>query len=392
MRWWIAGFRMLSMSLILAGFGGEAVFAQGEGVRIERATTFAEDDVLLDKAKAFMESKVSLDVRSARQQLRRPRAETITLRPPSTKPLTGRGIAQTARRAFLRFGWYGLDEDGLDGFSLGAAYAITDDGVFATCHHCVDPEGITEGCLVAMTETDQILPVKAILAHDRDLDAAIVRVDLSSLAGETKFVPLAFNTDVFPGDKAYCYSDPLDAYGYFSDGIVNRFYRVPPPERNRNPVAADALALLRLNVSTDWAPGSSGAAVLDECGNAIGHVSAIWSLSDDVPFEIAGEPETESEESKDPAPKDEDAAPPPEKKETDEGMEAGGAEKEMLRTDEEIIQTGPVLITLHEAIPAAAIRKLIEKMNQAAGEKSGRPAGTPIPARGGKREPSAGPR
>lgn len=392
MRWWIAGLQVLSVSLVLAGSGGETLFAQGEGVRIERATTFAEDDALLDKAKAFMESKVSLDVRSARQQLRRPRAETITLRPPSTKPLTGRGVAQAARRAFLRFGWYGFDEEGLDGFSLGAAYAITDDGVFATCHHCVDPEGITEGCLVAMTETDQILPVKAILAYDRDLDAAIVRVDLSSLGAETKIEPLAFNSDVFPGDKAYCYSDPLDAYGYFSDGIVNRFYRVPPPERKRNPVAADALVLLRLNVSTDWAPGSSGAAVLDECGNAIGHVSAIWSLSDDVPFEIAEEPEADSEEPKGSTPKREEAAPPPGEKGTAEEPDAGGAEMEMPRTDEEIIHTGPVLITLHEAIPAAAIRKLVEKMNQAVGEKSGRQAGTPIPARGGKREASAGPR
>ena len=32
---------------------------------------------------------------------------------------------------------------------------------------------------------------------------------------------------------------------------------------------------LRVNVSTDWAPGSSGSAVLDQCGNVIGHVSTI---------------------------------------------------------------------------------------------------------------------
>ena len=36
----------------------------------------------------------------------------------------------------------------------------------------------------------------------------------------------------------------------------------------------------RLNVTTDWAPGSSGAAVLDDCGNAIGHVTAIATLTD----------------------------------------------------------------------------------------------------------------
>lgn len=35
----------------------------------------------------------------------------------------------------------------------------------------------------------------------------------------------------------------------------------------------------RMEVSTDWAPGSSGAAVVDQCGNAIGHVSEISSAS-----------------------------------------------------------------------------------------------------------------
>lgn len=39
--------------------------------------------------------------------------------------------------------------------------------------------------------------------------------------------------------------------------------------------SARAFGLFQQNVSTEWAPGSSGAAVIDECGNAIGHVSEI---------------------------------------------------------------------------------------------------------------------
>jgi hypothetical protein len=38
-------------------------------------------------------------------------------------------------------------------------------------------------------------------------------------------------------------------------------------------------------VATDWAPGSSGSAVLDECGNAIGHVSTIATFSDQETIE-----------------------------------------------------------------------------------------------------------
>jgi hypothetical protein len=36
-----------------------------------------------------------------------------------------------------------------------------------------------------------------------------------------------------------------------------------------------------LDVSRDWAPGLSGAAVIDECGIAIGLVSMIPALQDD---------------------------------------------------------------------------------------------------------------
>ena len=46
--------------------------------------------------------------------------------------------------------------------------------------------------------------------------------------------------------------------------------------RARGPVATNhGQRLTRIDVSSDCAPGSSGSAVLDECGNAIGLVSEI---------------------------------------------------------------------------------------------------------------------
>ena len=98
-----------------------------------------------------------------------------------------------------------------------------------------------------------------------------------------KFNAMALNDAVRPGDAAYCLSDPLGINGYFSEGMVNRFFRRPegkgtPEER------------LRLHVSTDWAPGSSGSPVLDECGNVIGHVSTISAMSDPR-NQAAGSPE-----------------------------------------------------------------------------------------------------
>ncbi len=90
------------------------------------------------------------------------------------------------------------------------------------------------------------------------------------------------NTNVYPGDTAYCYSDPLDHRGFFSQGIVNRFYQFPGRRPFSAPASA-AYAPTRLDVATAWAPGSSGSAVLDECGNVIGHVSTIAAFGEGEP-------------------------------------------------------------------------------------------------------------
>jgi hypothetical protein len=64
---------------------------------------------------------------------------------------------------------------------------------------------------------------------------------------------------------------------------VSRFLAPRPLRDGTNSVPrnrAPREEATRLDVTTDWAPGSSGAAVLDEWGNAIGHVTAIAALGD----------------------------------------------------------------------------------------------------------------
>ena len=50
-----------------------------------------------------------------------------------------------------------------------------------------------------------------------DADACILRINAKDLK------PLALNTNIFPGDACFCFSDPMGERGYFSDGIVSRF-------------------------------------------------------------------------------------------------------------------------------------------------------------------------
>lgn len=232
---------------------------------------------------------------------------TLVLPAPRKSRLTGRELWAAARAAHVRVGWNFLctkcNNWHLD---LAGGYAITKDGAVATCQHVVKrPANFKEGSLVAADEDGRVHAVVEILAANARTDTCILRINAKDLK------PLPLQTDVMPGDRCFCFSDPLDERGYFSDGIVNRFLaRYPRRSTNAPPVT-------RLNVTTDWAPGSSGSAVLDEFGNAIGHVATITTLP---------------------------------------GNDSKAAEGEKGKRT-----TEPTLLTLHEAVSAKDVLALIQK-------------------------------
>jgi hypothetical protein len=192
----------------------------------------------------------------------------------------------------MRIGWLYLCTE-CDKWHLGLSggYAITKNTA-ATCEHVIAPlEDMKEGYLVAADDDDNLFAVTEVLASNQALDTAIVRIKTDNLS------PVPFSTDVEPGDTVYCFSDPVDRRGYFSQGMVNRFIKRPflsKKELNElgdDNVASGTRAAARkkspsmtptwLEVNTEWAPGSSGSAVLDVYGNAVGHVSEIESVLED---------------------------------------------------------------------------------------------------------------
>lgn len=231
---------------------------------------------IIDAARALFSDGDVLKIADARKQLKRTSCR-LALPEASTTRLPARDICVSARRSHLRIGWsYLCPKCGKWHVNLAGGYWLTADGAAVTCFHVVEPgRDVKEGCLVALDEAGKVLPVVEVLAAKQESDACIVRI-----AGEGP-VPLALNTNIYPGDTVYCYSDPVEHQDYFSAGIVNRFYRLPG-SRSSGSSAAAASDPTRINVSTDWAPGSSGSAILDECGNVIGHVSTITAITDEA--------------------------------------------------------------------------------------------------------------
>ncbi len=247
--------------------------AQAPGVPIERNGNRKQDSDLLNKAKVLKDAgKLKLSIDVVKEQLKQPIPGAVEFPAARKERLSAPEIAKAARQAQLQLGWYYLcprcDHWHLN---LAAAYAVANDAI-ATCHHCVEPGAdMREGYLVAVDHNNEVLPVTSVLAKSQTLDGAILRLEGSKLA------PLPMNDIVSPGESAYCFSAPLGQSGYFSEGIVNRFFWQGTPGKEGT---TGMWKTLRLNVSTDWAPGSSGAAILDQSGNAIGHVSTIHPLSE----------------------------------------------------------------------------------------------------------------
>jgi len=254
------------------------MFAQAPDVpvyRQGRRENQYEEQVRQAAKSLFAGSGTVVKLSDVNEQLQRTSCQ-LELPAPKSRQLSSRELCVLARQSHLRVGWvYLCDKCEQWHVNLAGGYALTADGAVATCFHVVQPDkGMREGCLIAADEDAKVYPVTEILAAHRYSDACIVRVDIPRVAA------LPLNTNVWPGDLAYCYSDPLDHRGYFSTGIVNRFYQFPGRRRFSAP-AGSAYAPTRLNVSTDWAPGSSGSAVLDQFGNAIGHVSTISAMADE---------------------------------------------------------------------------------------------------------------
>lgn len=207
-----------------------------------------------------------------KQWLAAPLKATLDLPKPNTAPLKPAEILARSRKAMVRLGWHYLCKN-CDNWhtSLAAGYSIAP-GYVATCDHVIQvPETMREGVFVCATADGKLIPILGVVGHHARLDAAILKVD------STELVPLPLQPDAAPGDAAFLYSDPINVRGYFSTGIINRFFW--QGDRPGYLGTLDGIASLRINLSTDWAPGSSGAPLIDAFGNALGHVTTISPVS-----------------------------------------------------------------------------------------------------------------
>ncbi len=141
-----------------------------------------------------------------------------------------------------------------------SGFIISEDGLVVTSHHVVDRKN--NATLVAMTGEGRVIAVKEVVAASKADDIAILRVDATALPA----LPIARATT--PGDNVWVVSHPDGFFYTLTSGIVSRtFYG--NRTKQRVPV---------LQVTANFAKGSSGAPVLNDHGAVVGVVSYTRSI------------------------------------------------------------------------------------------------------------------
>ena len=148
-------------------------------------------------------------------------------------------------------------------FMIGATAFSVAPGIFSTSLHVMtlDPSFMKEAQAVAVTAEGAVYPVTGVLAASDRADTCLISVPGLDLP------PLPIRPGVRTGELVWCMSHP-DGFTYmFTGGQVARISRDRWDEKHQ--------PALHIEVTAEYCPGSSGAAIVDARGNVVGQVSSI---------------------------------------------------------------------------------------------------------------------
>lgn len=179
-------------------------------------------------------------------------------------------IFQSAEAGVVVIGvMYKCDKCPRNHVATASGFVLTHAGAVATNLHVLSSYNANGSGVVVMTRDGRVWPVKDILAVDPANDLMVLQMDVSD-AGEK---PVAY-TPIFLGDVASAgspvtlISHPAQHFYFATTGVAARYFR-------RGPVKF-------LNITADYAKGSSGAPVLDERALVVGLVRSTDSISYDA--------------------------------------------------------------------------------------------------------------
>ena len=180
----------------------------------------------------------------------------------SSQSVSSETLAEQARPSVLLVGTLTQgDQDGDWDPTVASGFIIHESGIFVTNFHVLDAPDAA--ILAAMTADGQVHAVKRVLAVAPFPDIAICELD-----GATGLKPLPLVAHAKPGAHVRVLSHPDNAFYSLTEGILSRYFIS----------RAEGKATTMLTTTADFAVGSSGGPLMDDCGNVIGMVACTSSV------------------------------------------------------------------------------------------------------------------
>ncbi|MCS3556139.1 MULTISPECIES: serine protease [unclassified Sphingobacterium] len=161
---------------------------------------------------------------------------------------------------------------------MATAAVLTSDGICVTNYHVIENFLPSDN---ARSKLDSIYflggydgsayPITEILSYDKVGDVAIVKVDPRG----RKLTAIPLGKAQYPGAHVRAITHPKGYVYYYSEGVVSN-----------NTINAKEPSTRRMQITADYAQGSSGGPIFDEAGNLVGLVSTTHSLLADTSHQM----------------------------------------------------------------------------------------------------------
>ncbi len=146
--------------------------------------------------------------------------------------------------------------------NCATGFIVSESGLAVTNHHVV--ESADNLTMIARTRDGRVVPVVEVLASSEADDVALIQ-----LGGEGPFKPLPIARQAKVGQRVHSISHPTGRFYSYSSGEVSRFFMAPKP---------GGPSVRRVQVTTEFAKGSSGGPIFNDRGQVVGLVTTTNSV------------------------------------------------------------------------------------------------------------------
>ena len=258
---------LLALALLLVSMRADDRLVVDDQVFTAKCTAATEELQKAGKLVSFKKLRTQLNRASCELQLPAPRKDKLSAQEVYRTVRESTVVVGTFFKCTKCKAWH---FDSSSGF-------VAADGVVSTCHHVVQFEDkrMREGYLVVADATGRVYPITEVLAANAAVDTCLLRV------ADLALKPLALNPAAEVGARVYCLGHPDGNHWMFTEGLLSRYF-INREEAETGKIVRPSLYI---NVTAEYSPGSSGAPVVDECGNVVGQVESITASWETEPGE-----------------------------------------------------------------------------------------------------------